>query len=187
MSQLIGGLGGSGGYSSSTATKKETQSGQQQSKFAQANTYSGAQQGLQDEIMQYLRNLIPGFGAGTLSPGVQALATSSAGRINRNSAQAGENLNRTFASRGMGRSGMAGKAALSTELGRQGALAENDTAAQGLELQQRNGLLRDALTAAFQSLGSTGDSSGSYSSVLDSLMKQSGWGFGVSGGVSGRF
>jgi hypothetical protein len=82
-------------------------------------------------------------------------------------------MNRFLAARGFGQSGSTGKAAVQTELGRQGALAGNNSAAAGQQLNFDQALLGDSLLAAFNKVGDTSSGTTSGSSF--------GWGAGLSG------
>jgi hypothetical protein len=159
MSSLAGGLGLSGGYSSSSSKSTDTP------------TYSAGQSSLQGTLLDALTKLLLGGGS---SPQLQALQTQSADQINKNFSGVSDRINSFLASRGFGQSGLTGGAALSTELGRQGALAGNTATYGGLSLNQFNTGLADALQFAFANPGSSKTSSGS----------SFGFGIGGSGGFA---
>jgi len=162
MSQMLsGGLGA--GYQSSS----QKESGNQTT----AKTYSPGQGGLQESVMAFLRSMIPGIASGGLTPNVAAMKTASADAINKESTGVGDRMNRFLAARGLGKSGQSGKVALETELGRESALAANESKFAGLQLDQNNTLLADALKAAFEAMGSSMTYAG----------KQSGSGWGITG------
>lgn len=169
MSQLLAGLGISGGYQSSST--KTSSSG------SQANTYSPEQTALQTGLSKLFSSLLPGIASGTMTPDVTAAKTGAADSINKTYSGLGDRMNRFFASRGFGQSGTAGKAALQTELGRAGAIGTNEANFAGIQLDQNNKLLTDALAAAYQTLGSSFTQQGTGNS--------SGWGIGSSFGMSG--
>jgi hypothetical protein len=128
-----------------------------------ANTYSAGQSSLQDSLMSAFSQLLPGVASGSMSPNVTNMETANANSINQNYQGVGDQMNRYLAARGFGQSGSTGKAAMQTELGRQGALAQNASSASGQQLSFDQSLLSDALGAAFQNTGntSTGTNSGS--------------------------
>jgi hypothetical protein len=105
------------------------------------------------------------------------MANANAAAINQGYQGVGERINRFLAARGMGKSGATGTAALQTELGRQGSLAQNLGAASGQQLGFDENLLSDALQFAFATPGQktigTDTTSGS----------QFGMGAGMSGGI----
>ena len=144
MSQLLsGGLGA--GYQS--ASQKES------GNKTDTKAFSPGQTGLQESLMAFLQSMIPGIAGGGLTPNVAAMKTASADAINKESTGIGDRMNRFLAARGLGKSGQCGKVALETELGRQGALASNESKYAGLQLDQNNTMLADALKAAFESMG----------------------------------
>ena len=157
-------LGGS--YASTNSSSK--------SQSQQANTYTPGQSGLQDLLAKAFSILVPSTASGGISPNVQAVQTAGADQINKTSSGLGDRMQRFLAQRGFGSSGTAGKTALAGELGRQSNLAANASAASGLQLQQNNSYLSDALQFAFNQIGQTGSESGSGSSS----------GYKVGGGVS---
>lgn len=150
---LIGGFGGS--KSARTATGE--------SSGTTTPTYTTGQTGLQGALEKVLSTLLPGVASGEKSQNVQALETAGAEGVNRNYATLGDRMNRFLAQRGFGKSGKVGAAALETELGRQGALAKNATDAAGLQLDQNNELLSNALRFAFANPGSS--TTNSYENV----------------------
>lgn len=147
-----------------------------------ANQYSDGQSGLQAMLGEFFQKLIPGMASGAMDPNVTALKDRAAGHINDTATASGEGLQRKLASRGMGRSGMSGKAALSTELARQGSLAGNEAAAGGLQLGQNNQNLLAALNYALTSMGTT--SASTATQATDSKSKSSKFGAEVSGSVA---
>ena len=184
MSQLLtsllgmgssGGFGASGGASSSSTDTKGTGS------QTTATQYAPGQMSLQDLLMKAFAAMVPGMATGTLSPNVQATETAGADQINKSYSTVGDRANRFLAARGFGKSGQVGKAALDTEVGRQGALAQNYTSAAGLQLNQNSAYLSDALAAAFASMGSKVD----YTKTDTSDTSGSGFGLGVGLGASG--
>lgn len=132
---------------------------------ATQNTYTPEQSSLMASLGNYFQGLIPSLSSGTLSPDVQAQKTASADTINKNSSSLGDRMNRFLSSRGYGKSGVAGKAQLDTELGRQGDLAANESSFAGLQLGQNTQSLLAALNFAMNPTGQTssGTSSGSQS------------------------
>jgi hypothetical protein len=136
-----------------------------------SNTYTAGQTSLQNSLMTALSQLLPAASNGSLSPNVQNTETANANSINQQYSQVGQNMNRYLAARGFGQSGSTGQAALQTELGRQGALAANESSASGQQLSLDSTLLSDSLQAAFNSTGSTssGATSGSSSNWGTSL------------------
>lgn len=172
MSFLASAFGLSGGYNKQKSSQSQTESG------STTNAYSAEQTGLQSELAQYLRQMLGPMAGGEMSPQVAAMKTASADTINRTSAGTGDRLNRLLAARGFGKSGATGKAALSTELGRQGALAGNEASFSGLQLDQGNKLLAAALQAAYEKIGS------SYNGSMSGTGTSSGWGIGASAGAS---
>lgn len=157
-------LGGSYGSSNQSATGTSTT----------ANTYAPGQTALQNQIGSNLSAALTSANAGTLSPGVEAQKTASAGAINRTAAGTLDRTNAYLASRGFGKSGATGKAALQTELGRQSSLAGNEANYAGIQQGLNSQNLMAALNYAFTALGQTaaGTSTGKSS------------GFGIGGGIA---
>ena len=154
LTTALGGLiGGQGTNSSSQGSSVTNGTGSASS--TSSPTFSVGHAGLQGILSNVLSSLVPSVASGGLSPNVQALQTQSANQINQNYASLGQRLNRFLAARGFGQSGQVGQAALQTDLGRQGALANNNANYSGLQLQQNNSLLSDALQYAFAAPGST--------------------------------
>lgn len=147
---------------------------------ATSNTYSPWQTTLQALLGGTLSNQITGATTGTESPDVKALQAQSDNQINANYSSLGTNLNKSLASRGFGDSGTTGSAALQTELGRQGAIANNQGNFAGLQLNQNQGFLSDALAAAFNSMGQTNNQNSNSNSNENST----GWGFKEGAGFS---
>ena len=145
----------------------------------QTPTFSAAQTSLQGLLSGALSSLLPQVSSGGISPNVQATETQSANQINQNYSSMGDRMNKFLAARGFGQSGSTGKAALQTELGRQGALAGNASSAAGQQLNLDSTYLSDALMAAYAVPGSvnTGNTSGN----------SSGWGVSASGSSGGMF
>ncbi|GEM_PF-6574825 len=141
------------------------------------NTYTPGQSSLQDSLMQAFSTLLPGVASGAMSPNVTNIQTANANQINQNYAGVGDQMNRYLAARGFGQSGSTGKAAVQTDLARQGALAQNASNASGQQLSFDQSLLSDALGAAFQQVGNTSSGNTSGSS----------FGWGVSGSGSTGF
>lgn len=160
-------LGGSYGSTSSNS----------QSNQSQANTYSEGQKDLQDSLAKAFQSFLPGVTGGGTTPNVAAVQTQNADTINKSYGGLGDRMTRFLASRGFGSSGETGKVALQTELGRQGALAENNSAAAGLQLNQNSSWLQQALQFAFNQIGGSAASTGSGSSS----------GFSLGAGVGGKF
>jgi len=156
-------LGGSYGSTNQQATGTSTT----------ANTYSPTQTALQSQIGGNLSTALTAANAGTLTPGVAAQKNKAAADINTTSGGTIDRINQFLASRGFGKSGTAGKAALTTELGRQSALAGNEANFAGIQQGVNAQNLLAALNYAFTSLGATaaGKSTGSTS------------GFGIAGGL----
>jgi len=161
-------LGGSTGGSSSKTSSTSSSTSQP--------TYSGNQYSLQNLLAQALSSLVPSAASGGTSPQVQAVETGNANQINQTSAAGGTAINRFLASRGFGQSGQTGQAGLQTELARQAAQGNNLASGGGLQLQQNNTTLADALEFAYANPGSSnaGNASGTGSS--------SSWGFGAGAG-----
>jgi hypothetical protein len=125
-----------------------------------ANTYTPGQTDLQSSLMQALSTLLPGITSGATSPNVTNMQTANANQINQNYAGVGDQMNRFLAARGFGQSGSTGKAAMQTELGRQGALAQNASDASGQQLNLDQSLLSDSLLAAFNQIGNSSSQNG---------------------------
>jgi hypothetical protein len=134
-------------------------------------TYSPAQSSLQQTLLSAFQSILPNLTSGGIGPNVQAVQTQNAANINKSYSSLGDRMNKFLAARGFGQSGEVGKAALSTELARQGALASNNSDAAKMQLDQNNSWLKAALEAAFLNPGSSsaGTQSGSQSG--------SNWGF----------
>ena len=148
-----------------------------QASGSQNNTYTPGQSSLQDSLMSAFSKLLPGVASGAMSPNVTATQTQNADTINKSYAGVGDRMNRFLAARGFGQSGSTGKAALQTELGRQGALAGNNSAAAGQQLNFDQALLGDSLLASFNKVGDTSSGTNSGSSF--------GWGVSASGATGG--
>lgn len=180
--QLLSGLVGinaSGGETAGSTTGTSTGS----TADTKTPTYTGDQSGLQALLSKVFSSLLPAAADGGISPNVQATETAANDQINKSSSTMGDRMNRFLAQRGFGKSGSTGKAALSTELGRESALGANASAAAGQQLQQNNTSLADALQFAFTNPGSqaTGTSTGTTAGT------SSGSGFGVGVGAKGSF
>ena len=147
------------------------------SNSSQSNTYTEGQSSIQDMLAKAFSAMMPGVTGGGITPNVAAVQTAGADQINKTSAGLGDRMNRFLAARGFGQSGDSGKVALNTELGRESALGANASAASGLQLQQNNGWLSDALNFAFSKIGGTASGSSTGNS--------SGWGVSASGGGVG--
>jgi hypothetical protein len=160
-------LGGSYGSTSSNSS----------STGSQAPTYSGNQSSLQSALAALFQTLAPSMTTGGISPNVAAVQTQNADTINKSYSAMGDRMNRFLAGRGFGQSGETGKAQLQTELGRQGALAGNNSNAGQMQLGLGSSLLSDALMYAFANPGQFSTATGSGSSS----------GFSVGGGVGGKF
>lgn len=130
---------------------------------ASGNTYTSGQSSLQDQLMAAFSKLLPGVASGSMSPNVTNMQTAKADQINQNYSGLGDKMNRFLAARGFGQSGQTGKAAMQTELGRQGALAANASAASGEQLNLNQSILSDSLLGAFNAIGATGNTTGSSS------------------------
>jgi hypothetical protein len=128
-------------------------------------TYSGPQSSLQSSLLSAFQSILPGITSGGIGPNVQAVQTQNANTINKSYSSIGDRMNKFLAGRGFGQSGQSGQTALQTELGRQGALAQNDSNAAGLQLSQNSTWLADMFNAAFANPGKTATdtSSGSAS------------------------
>ena len=164
MPGLLGiSIGASGGGQSS------------QSSGTTANTYTAGQTGLMSLLGNYFQSLIPSMQSGTLSPDVQAQKTASADAINKNYSALGDRMTRFLSSRGYGKSGVAGKAQLQTELSRQGDLAGNESNFAGIQLNQNAQSLLAALNYAFNPIGKT------------TSEQSSGTEWGAGAGVGGSF
>lgn len=147
------------GFSASTtgSSNKSTSSG------TQSNTYTPGQTGLMASLGNYFQSLIPSLSSGQLSPAVQAQETQSANTINQNYQSLGQRMQTFLSSRGYGKSGLAGGAQLSTELARQGDLANNTSNYAGLQLGQNAQSLLAALNYAFNPIGQSQSSASSGS------------------------
>lgn len=178
-------LGLSGGLSGGTSSSKTNTSGSTTATGATNNTYAPWQTGLQGTLGSTLSGLLSSLSSGTESPNVKAMQSQSDNAINQNYSAAGTNLNKSLAARGFGESGTTGTAALSTELGRQSALAGNQSNFAGLQLGQNQSFLSDALQAAFNSMGQT--SSGSTTNQQTTNTSGSGFGAGLGASSSGKF
>lgn len=153
-----------GGQSSSSSSTGNTQ-----------NTYTAGQTGLMQLLGNYFQSLVPSQQAGTLSPDVQAQETGSANTINKNYSSLGSRMQKFLATRGYGKSGVAGASQLQTELARQGDLAGNQANFAGIQLGQNQTQLLAALNYAFNPIGkTTADTS-----------QSSGTEWGVGAGVGG--
>lgn len=157
-------LGGSYGSSQSASTGSDTT----------AKTYAAPQTGVQNDLGTSLSKSLAAKDEGTLDPGVLAQKTQSADAINTQSSGLQDRLTRFLAQRGFGKSGESGKAVLSTELGRQAALGNNEANFANVQQTANGSNLMAALNYAFTSMGTneTGTSSGTSS------------GYKVGGGVS---
>lgn len=140
-------------------------------------TYSGLQSGLQSTLLSALQSFLPTAATGGIGPNVSAVQTQNADTINKSYSSIGDRMSKFLAARGFGQSGQSGQTQLQTELGRQGALATNNSSAAGLQLSQNNSWLQDAFEAAFSNPGSTATGTTNGSS--------SGWSVGLGGGVVG--
>lgn len=160
-------LGGSYGSTSSKSSSSGTST----------PTYSGDQSGIQSLLAQAFSSLLPSSTNGGISPNVQAVTTQNADAINKSYTGLGDRMQKFLAARGFGQSGESGKVQLQTELGRQGAIAQNQSGAAGLQLNQGQSLLADALAFAFANPGQSSTATGSGSSS----------GFSIGGGVGGKF
>ncbi len=159
------GLSLGGSYGSSSSSSKSSGS--------QAPTYTGDQSGLQSTLAQALQSMLGVFSTGGISPNVAAVQTQNADTINKSYSGLGDRINKFLAARGFGQSGESGKAQLSTELGRQGALAGNNANAAANQLNLGSNWLQDALAFAFANPGQVSSATGSGNSS----------GFSVGGGV----
>jgi hypothetical protein len=139
-------FGGSGG--SSTTTSSQNTSGTSTA----TKNYSADQQNLQSQLLQTLNGLIT---SPANNPQIQASQTASADQINGQYSSMGDRLNQYLAQRGFGQSGQAGQAALQTELGRQGALAQNSATYGQAGLNLMTTGLQDALAAAYNPASQT--------------------------------
>ena len=171
-SGVSSGLGiGGGTSSSSTSTSGSGTTSTKQ-------TYSPGQLSLQDLLTRTFSSMMPSVASGGMSPNVQSMETQSADLINKSYSGLGDRMSKFLAARGFGKSGQAGKVALDTELGRQGALAGNNANFAGQQLQQNNTLLSDALMEAFASMGTSGATTSTGSSDTSGSGFQIGAGFG---------
>jgi hypothetical protein len=140
------------------------------------NTFSPTQTATQDLLGTGLQTALASSNAGTLTPGVAAQKTAAASQINKTAAGTLDRTNAFLASRGFGKSGTAGKAALQTDLARQGALGANEANFADIQQRLNSQNLLAALNYAFTALGQTarGTSTG----------KSSGWGLNAGAGLS---
>jgi hypothetical protein len=177
-------LGGASGGTSDTQKTSGSTTSTGSSSGTASNTYSPWQTLLQSQLGTTLSSLLNGVSSGTLSPDVQAQKTAAADTINKNYTSLGDRMNRVLAARGFGQSGTTGSTALKTELARQGDLAANESNFAGLQLNQNQNFLSDALMAAFNAMGRTasGTTSGATTNEQNTTDNGSNWGFG--GGVS---
>ncbi len=155
------GVGTNVGYSTGGQTHTNDSTTTASSSGSTANTYSGGQLSLQDQLMQAFSQMLGGVSNGGLSPNVQAMETGNANQINQNYQSVGDQMNRYLAARGFGKSGSVGKAAEQTALSREGALGTNASNAAGTQLSFDQSLLSDSLAASFASMGTSGSASSS--------------------------
>lgn len=166
--------------SSSGSTSQSTQSsgtGSEQKTFSPWQTF------LQSQLGQSLSQMLTNIAGGGKAPGVQAEQNAGADQINSNFSGLQDRTNKFLAARGFGKSGTAGSSALKTELGRQGALAGNEANYSGIQQQQNQGFLQDALKAAFNEMGATGTQTGQQSGNAST----EGSNFGVGGSAVFKF
>jgi hypothetical protein len=169
------GLGASYGSTKSSSTATGTSTG------TSSNTYSAPQKSLQDELGSSLSSSLDASNKGTLSPGVKAEKNAAADQINKTSGGLLDRVNSFLAARGFGKSGATGKAALSSELGRESDLGANEANFAQVQQTQNSSNLMAALQYAFQQLGLTQDTSETGTTSGKSS------GFQVGGGVSAGF
>lgn len=176
-------LGGNSSSSSNTANTAQNVNKSENGSASTQYQYSPEQSGLQSNLMQVLTQLITGGGS---SPQVTQAQNASASQINSTYAAAGDRTNRFLAQRGFAKSGQAGDVALKTELGRQGALAQNSAAygMKGLDLFQQG--LSDALAAAFKQTGQTASTSGTSSTDMTGSSNSKGSSSGFNWGVEAK-
>lgn len=141
------GLDFSGG--SQSGTTSSTSSG------ATNKTFGTGQTALQDQLGTSLSKSLSAADSGTLSPGVLAGVTQTADKINKTASGGMDRISQFLAARGLGKSGVAGKAGLENELARQGAIGDSTASAYGRQDQLNQGNLLAALNYAFTQLGAT--------------------------------
>jgi len=146
-------------------------------------SYGPIQSTLQFLLSNVMGTLLPSVASGGVSPNVQATETASADQINKNYSSMGDRMTKFLAARGFGQSGKSGQVQLQTELGRQGALAGNASAAAGQQLGLDTTYLSDALQMAFANPGSTSVGTSSGSGTRSG--QASGWNFGLGGSTAG--
>jgi hypothetical protein len=138
-------LGGSMGGTTSSSTGSSTQ----------AKTFDPTQDYTRGVIGTTLQNNLAAANAGTLTPGTQAMQTSSANQINQTAKAGTDRVQQMLASRGLGQSGQTGQATLQGELARESTLGANTANYAGMQQQMNSQNLLAALNYAFTSLGST--------------------------------
>jgi hypothetical protein len=148
-------IGGSLGGTKSSSTGSSTES----------KTFDPTQQATQGVIGTTLQQDLAAGNTGSLSPGTQAMETTSADQINKTSKAGTDRVQQMLASRGLGQSGQSGQATLQGELARESALGTNTANYAGMQQQMNSQNLLAALNYAFTSLGSTasGQSTGQSS------------------------
>jgi hypothetical protein len=166
-------LGGAYGQTSSKATSTSDV----------ANTYGAGQTGVQSDLGTTLSSDLAATNAGTLTPGVAAQKNAAADAINKTSSGTLDRINQFFASRGFGKSGTAGKAALGTELGREAGLGANEANFAQVQQGVNSQNLMAALQYAFQSLGQT--ATGASTGNTSGFSIGGGVGFGAPGKIPG--
>ena len=140
-------------------------------------TYTSLQSGLQSALSGVLSSILPSLSSGAPTPGTAASEATNANTINQSYSALGQRLNKFLAARGFGQSGQSGQTQLSTELGREGALAGNIASGTAAQQNLIPGLLTDALQFAYANPGSTASGRSSGSS--------SGWGVSLGGATGG--
>jgi hypothetical protein len=138
-------LGGSMGGTTNSSTGSSTQS----------KTFDPTQDTTRGVIGTTLQNDLAASNAGTLTPGVQAMQTTSANQINQTAKAGTDRVQQMLAARGLGQSGQTGQATLQGELARESALGTNTANYAGMQSQMNSQNLLSALNYAFTSLGST--------------------------------
>lgn len=148
-----------------------------------ANTYSPGQTAIQNQVGSNLSSDLAAAATGQLTPGTVAQETAANDQVNKTSAGSLDRVTQFLASRGLGSSGLTGKAGLQSELNRESTIGSNAAAFAGQQNSLNQGNLLAALNYAFTQLGSTtGASSASSGSSSGSQ-----FGADVSAAVGGTF
>jgi hypothetical protein len=165
------GLSFGGGSSQSQASRTGTTSGTS----ATQGVYSPGQTAVRDQTGSTLSQDLTAASTGKMTPGVTAMATNAADKINKTSSGLTDRITQFLAQRGLGKSGQTGKVALEGELGREGELGTNAANFAGMQSQLNSQNLLAALNYAFSSLGSTAATTGATSMTGNTSGSNFGW------------